>query len=953
MRFRAVDIPRLVLEVLRPNYSIRKDEDSEGNIVFSMSFLYQYILCLVYTFVIYWRGFDELRAREYMVASTLPIKGNMENVLNKLFEQYGSDIEVNTVVTDNLWFYDEVVYPDDPVWFYQNEDDAEFYASYNGTSETIISTSARAPYILSEVGDNFEIECRWPNPNYTNTFGTIGLQKPNDPNTGLDMWSTFGPGSPTGTPYYEKSLWIGMGNSNNALRVLYLTDILPASYFADWHTYKVVLAEGRMVDLYVDGSFTKRVYVDIQDAYRFEINSIGRARIYNGSGAEVDIKRVSIHSNYSGDLSIDDLANYPTSMNVEQVKDSTTASYAIYNGTNAETNLGVDYDFYQAGDEIEYRVRYPELPATNIASVAYGTMGARKDTSLYYSVLGVNSLFQMQGSFGEVQQPTTNNRALSTRKTIDYWKSWHKIRLVWVDSTTIETYIDDVYDLRMTIPDLKMRINNLAHAWPFGAQLARFHMSYLRFHNIEKGDFYSDDLAALPGSVNVERYEESSGLPVFVGQERDATSMVQVIAPEDLLNNPQDYSDLVAYVETFIAYGIRYQIIARPYLRLSPTTMSFDSWGRLTDPDSNTIILSTNSEWMVNELPPYVNLSRINGIADAVIEVFTNANTSSAERSDTIVFQSSFGVTADFSITQEARTKIRIWGLVRKNAVDGILLDGATVTVSYENATGDDPAAPPQSTTTANGGLYDMDLDVTQAQWEAVQNRFLVTYSLEGYHNNTYQITAPLPTFASTLTTGLNIDMILNEILTRKIITFSINNAESQRQLHNAPRGLGTQLDVVFSDGYSGTSTSTNYYISLRYDKPQPDEAMTVDVTISRPNFESLIINNIEIPFGDYARPPDFVSITPKQPTGEIVEIYAAVDGSLFTNFGENILYAGTVISGALNSAEQIRVGTPGVYGQVIDFSTNGIGACKILSTLPTNSSVITGDLIMRVQKYE
>lgn len=123
MRFRYFNIPKLVFQLLRPNYSVRYDydPDTQPNLLNNL-----YRLCLAICYVIEsdLQEYYSYRIRWYMLVSCDPTYGSVEYVLNYLWD-YNSQITItpSSVVDTTSYLYTE----DTPAVYLYTEDQPEVY----------------------------------------------------------------------------------------------------------------------------------------------------------------------------------------------------------------------------------------------------------------------------------------------------------------------------------------------------------------------------------------------------------------------------------------------------------------------------------------------------------------------------------------------------------------------------------------------------------------------------------------------------------------------------------------------------------------------------------------------------------------------------------------------------------------------------------------------------------
>lgn len=96
MIFRKIDIVTYTFRVLRANFSIRNTIEENKETVYSLNNLYKFCVCCIYDLQYIFNRYDAYRKKYYMIASCYPIVGQIENVLNYLY-----DPEQKRIIIDN------------------------------------------------------------------------------------------------------------------------------------------------------------------------------------------------------------------------------------------------------------------------------------------------------------------------------------------------------------------------------------------------------------------------------------------------------------------------------------------------------------------------------------------------------------------------------------------------------------------------------------------------------------------------------------------------------------------------------------------------------------------------------------------------------------------------------------------------------------------------------------
>ena len=146
MKFRAVDIPNLIYQILRPNYAVTYGDEKT---LPALNQMYKFLLACLYPLQPKWNEYDALRRKYYMIASCEPNISNVSNVLNHLFGQYGEIIISNSSL-NQMYLYDS--YPKDEskqVYLYtEGSENAPVYWGFQGatSNETIVRVPIELQY---------------------------------------------------------------------------------------------------------------------------------------------------------------------------------------------------------------------------------------------------------------------------------------------------------------------------------------------------------------------------------------------------------------------------------------------------------------------------------------------------------------------------------------------------------------------------------------------------------------------------------------------------------------------------------------------------------------------------------------------------------------------------------------------------------------------------------------
>lgn len=105
MRFRYIDIPKLVLQLLRPNYSIRRDRYYPTQ-PYITTIIYRYCLACLMPLHTYLKEYYKVRSKWYMFAACTPTYGQIERVLKYWYGSYG-DITITpsgASIWKSMWY---------------------------------------------------------------------------------------------------------------------------------------------------------------------------------------------------------------------------------------------------------------------------------------------------------------------------------------------------------------------------------------------------------------------------------------------------------------------------------------------------------------------------------------------------------------------------------------------------------------------------------------------------------------------------------------------------------------------------------------------------------------------------------------------------------------------------------------------------------------------------------
>lgn len=131
MRFRYIHIPRLLFQILRPNYALKDSAFSVGDGEYTNG-LYRLLLSILWTLQSALLGYYEYRLRWYMIAACEPTYGHIERVLQVL---YGEGIYINraSINIQDSYLYDST----NPAQYLYSASSPEVYWGTVGVYDTL------------------------------------------------------------------------------------------------------------------------------------------------------------------------------------------------------------------------------------------------------------------------------------------------------------------------------------------------------------------------------------------------------------------------------------------------------------------------------------------------------------------------------------------------------------------------------------------------------------------------------------------------------------------------------------------------------------------------------------------------------------------------------------------------------------------------------------------------
>lgn len=152
MKFRNIEIFRLVFQILRSNYSIARRVEN-GSTILSLNVLYRYLVCCLYDIKAMFTAYDAMRRKNYMIASCSPVNGQANNVLNELFGEYGTiNVTLTTYQAFYLWDVASTT-EENKVYMYTSDTNQPIYLGWPGAASNI--TIIEVPQNLVDDADAY------------------------------------------------------------------------------------------------------------------------------------------------------------------------------------------------------------------------------------------------------------------------------------------------------------------------------------------------------------------------------------------------------------------------------------------------------------------------------------------------------------------------------------------------------------------------------------------------------------------------------------------------------------------------------------------------------------------------------------------------------------------------------------------------------------------------------
>lgn len=151
MKFRIIDIPILIFQVLRPNYSLKKGNiNTEYNPVFNR--IYKFLFCCLYYLKQYIDDFENKRKKYLMIAACQPCVSQISNVLNKLYGTFGPIRIENQDLNEIYWFPDNSF---SPIYIPTNDTDLPYYLGFAGVNANDSTIFIPNKLVIGEAALNY------------------------------------------------------------------------------------------------------------------------------------------------------------------------------------------------------------------------------------------------------------------------------------------------------------------------------------------------------------------------------------------------------------------------------------------------------------------------------------------------------------------------------------------------------------------------------------------------------------------------------------------------------------------------------------------------------------------------------------------------------------------------------------------------------------------------------
>lgn len=103
MRFRFLDIPKLVFQTLRTNYSVRNDYNNP-NAPHKTTYIYRFCLSVCDVFKEYLENYYIVRWKGKLLAACTPTYGQIERVLTEIYDYQILITPSNSSLSNSFWY---------------------------------------------------------------------------------------------------------------------------------------------------------------------------------------------------------------------------------------------------------------------------------------------------------------------------------------------------------------------------------------------------------------------------------------------------------------------------------------------------------------------------------------------------------------------------------------------------------------------------------------------------------------------------------------------------------------------------------------------------------------------------------------------------------------------------------------------------------------------------------
>lgn len=163
MRFRFLNVPRIIFQILRSNYAVRSDYDPEMQPM-ALNYMYKFCLALIWPLKPRLDAFYEMRERWYILCACSPTYGQIERVLNSLWEYQNNEI---TITPSSAELAESYLYDTDtPAEYWYAEDTPAVYLGRGGVFSEVPIVNVPSALYNSPQYEQFLQELRFLVPFY-------------------------------------------------------------------------------------------------------------------------------------------------------------------------------------------------------------------------------------------------------------------------------------------------------------------------------------------------------------------------------------------------------------------------------------------------------------------------------------------------------------------------------------------------------------------------------------------------------------------------------------------------------------------------------------------------------------------------------------------------------------------------------------------------------------------